>query len=58
LAWTRVLANRYNVSYSWRVTLDYNTNKINQTVLALLSLTLHDVDEFGGQAWKGQDWKE
>lgn len=36
--------------------MNYDTDKIDQTVLALLSLTLHDVDEFGGRAWKGHDW--
>ncbi|MFO8231912.1 MAG: DUF6429 family protein [Longimonas sp.] len=36
--------------------MEYDTEKVDQTVLALLSLTLHDVDEFGGRAWKGHDW--
>ncbi len=36
--------------------MDYDTDKIDQTVLALLTLTLHDLDEFGGRAWKGHDW--
>ncbi len=36
--------------------MDYDTDKIDQTVLALLSLTLHDTTEFGGRAWKGHDW--
>jgi hypothetical protein len=36
--------------------MDYDTNKIDQTVLALLALTLHDVNEFGGRAWKSHDW--
>ena len=36
--------------------MDYDIDKIDQTVLALLSLTLHDVDEFGGRAWKGHHW--
>ena len=36
--------------------MDYDNDKIDQAVLALLSLTLHDVDEFGGRAWKGHDW--
>ena len=38
------------------VSMDDDTDKIDQTVLALLSLTLHDVNEFGGRAWKGHDW--
>ncbi len=36
--------------------MEYDTDKIDQTVLALLSLTLHDVDAYGGRAWKGHDW--
>ena len=36
--------------------MKYDTNKIDQTVLALLSLTLHDVNESGGRAWKDHDW--
>ncbi|MFP4573967.1 MAG: DUF6429 family protein [Desulfobacterales bacterium] len=36
--------------------MEYDIDKIDQTVLALLSLTLHDVSEFGGRAWKGHDW--
>lgn len=35
----------------------YDTDKIDRTVLALLSLTLHDVSAFGGRAWKGHDWE-
>jgi hypothetical protein len=35
---------------------EYNTERIDQTVLALLWLTLHDVDAYGGRAWKGHDW--
>jgi hypothetical protein len=37
--------------------MDYDTEKVDQTVLALLSLTLHDVDEFGGRAWRGHAWE-
>ena len=32
--------------------MDIDTDKIDDTVLALLSLTLHD----GFRAWKGHDW--
>lgn len=35
----------------------YDIEKIDRTVFALLSLTLHDIDEFGGRAWKGHDWE-
>jgi hypothetical protein len=34
------------------MTSDLDTDKIDQTVLALLYLTLHD----GFRAWKGFDW--
>lgn len=36
--------------------MEYDTDKVDQVVLALLSLTLHDVESFGGRAWKGHDW--
>lgn len=36
--------------------MDYDTDKIADTVLALLTLTLHEENEFGGRAWKNHDW--
>jgi hypothetical protein len=36
--------------------MDYDTDKVDEAVLALLYLTLHDVNEYGGRAWKGMDW--
>ena len=36
--------------------MDYDIEKIDETVLALLSLTLHDVGPYGARAWKGHDW--
>jgi hypothetical protein len=36
--------------------MDYDTDKVDEAVFALLYLTLHDVDEHGGRAWKGHDW--
>lgn len=42
---------------TWKVTMEYDDDKIDQTVLALLYLTLHDVDEYGARAWKGHDWE-
>ena len=38
------------------VAMDYDKDKVDEAVLALLYLTLHDVNEFGGRAWKGHDW--
>jgi Domain of unknown function (DUF6429) len=32
--------------------MEFDTDKIDDAVLALLSLTLHD----GNRAWKGHDW--
>lgn len=36
--------------------MDYDTDKVDEAVLALLFLTLHDVEEYAGRAWKGHDW--
>ena len=37
--------------------MDYDTDKIDEAVLALLMLTAHDESEFGtARAWKGHDW--
>ena len=36
--------------------LDYDTDKVDEAVFALLYLTLHDVSEHGGRAWKGHAW--
>ncbi|HEX4797643.1 MAG TPA: DUF6429 family protein [Humisphaera sp.] len=36
--------------------MDYNADRVDDAVLALLFLTLHDVNEYGGRAWKGHDW--
>jgi hypothetical protein len=36
--------------------MDYDTEKVDEAVLALLYLTLHEADEYGGPAWKGHDW--
>ncbi len=36
--------------------MDYDPNKVDEMVLALLWLTAFDEDEFGARAWKSQDW--
>ena len=36
--------------------MNYDTDKVDEAVLALLYLTRHDVSEFGARAWKGHDW--
>lgn len=38
------------------VVMNYDTDKVDETVLALLALTVHDEDEFGARSWKGLDW--
>jgi Domain of unknown function (DUF6429) len=40
------------ISPRGRSALDIDTDKIDEAVLALLHLTLHD----GSRAWKGHDW--
>lgn len=34
----------------------YDTEKIDDAVLALLALTIHDETEYGARSWKGHDW--
>ena len=36
--------------------MNYDTDKVDEAVLALLALTLHQEDEYGARAWKGFDW--
>jgi hypothetical protein len=36
--------------------MEYDTEKVDEAVLALLWLTCHDVNEYGARAWKGHDW--
>jgi hypothetical protein len=36
--------------------MDYDQDKVDEMVLALLYLTIHDIDEFGARAWKSFDW--
>ena len=36
--------------------MDYDEDKVDEAVLGLLRLTLHEVSEDGGRAWKGHDW--
>lgn len=37
--------------------MDYDQNRIEDTVLALLMLTTHNESEYGARAWKGHDWE-
>ncbi|HVS69645.1 MAG TPA: DUF6429 family protein [Phycisphaerae bacterium] len=37
--------------------MEYDTDKVDEAVLALLYLGLHDVNKYGGRAWKGFDWE-
>lgn len=36
--------------------MPYDTDRVDDAVLALLTLTAHQEDEFGARAWKGHDW--
>jgi Domain of unknown function (DUF6429) len=36
--------------------MEYDRDKVDEMVLALLWLTAFDVDGYGGRAWKSQDW--
>jgi hypothetical protein len=36
--------------------MEYDKDKVDDCVLALLFLTLHDESDFGARAWKGHDW--
>lgn len=36
--------------------MDYDTDKIDDAVLALLALTIHAEDTYGARSWKGHDW--
>ncbi len=37
--------------------MDYDAARIDDAVLALLVLTVHQEDEYGARAWKGHDWE-
>jgi len=36
--------------------MDYDRNKVDDMVLALLTLGITDEDEWGARAWKSFDW--
>ena len=36
--------------------MDYDHDKIDDAVLALLALSVHDEDEDGARTWKSHDW--
>jgi len=37
--------------------MEYDKDKVDEMVLALLSLTICDQDQYGARAWKGHDWE-
>ena len=47
------LGVRSRVSRSGKTEMDYKTDKVDEAVLALLYLTLHD----GARVWKSFDWE-
>lgn len=36
---------------------DYDKEKVDNAVLALLTLTVWEADEYGARSWKGYDWE-
>jgi len=36
--------------------MEYNRDKVDEMLLALLWLTAFDQDQFGARAWKSHDW--
>jgi hypothetical protein len=36
--------------------MEYDQDKVDEMVLALLCLTMFDEDEYGARAWKRHDW--
>ena len=36
--------------------MDYDREKVDEAILALLWLTAFDEDQFGARAWKSHDW--
>jgi len=36
--------------------MEYDQDKVDEMVLALLYLTTFDNDQYGARAWKGHDW--
>jgi len=36
--------------------MKYNEDEVDRAVLALLSLTMFEVDEYGGRTWKSHCW--
>ncbi len=39
-----------------RCAMEYDQDKVDEMVLALLSLTMFEEDQDGARAWKGYDW--
>ena len=36
--------------------MEYDQDKVDEILLALLPLTMFEEDQFGARAWKGHDW--
>lgn len=36
--------------------MEYDKDKVDEMVLALLTLTMHDQQKYGVRAWKSHDW--
>jgi hypothetical protein len=36
--------------------MEYDKDKVDEMVLALLYMTMFDEDQYGARAWKSHDW--
>lgn len=54
------MGRELNESHDFKPDIEYDFDKIDEMVLALLHLTKHDLTKVGDsevmRAWKGQDW--
>jgi hypothetical protein len=52
----RAASGHFNIRLAGIETMEYDADKVDEAVLALLMLTVHEESEFGARAWKGHDW--
>ena len=45
-----------NIVLIWGDGMDYDHDKVNEMVLALLYLTISEEADWGARAWKSHDW--
>lgn len=49
-------AKRPVIGYIMGAPMEYDRDKVDEAVLALLWPTAFDVDQYGARAWKSHDW--